>query len=349
MFHNGQHLVSFLHDSAPVFCNGFGRFIFQLFREPHFPVLCPLLDTARKTVRQPRRREEASTRGLLRNTTQLSPCGALIGESYVEENGCHDCFNLRLDLRDSVNVVERRWVVQLRTESFTEAARRSALISRQYLTCWFVCLSPALPLSPSVCLSRSHLTLFLPVAPSLPLFCCVCFCCYCCVLTRTECNLGFCHRSLSLSIKVQSVNLWLAVCLSFCPSLCVSLLVTAAVCLSLSHCLCLTLSVCLFPFVKIGNEPWSAWWCVCFEHLSMGSACTVSPPTSGDIHRDTSDPVTNNYRHTVLLKTCLGLSYIQSSGAVGKSRRPSWAPVRNSPYGLCKRRATLNCGHKAPS
>ena len=32
----------------------------------------------------------------------------------------------------------------------------------------------------------------------------------------------------------------------------------------------------------------------------------------------------------------------QSSGAVWKSRWPPWAPVPNSPYGLCGREATLN-------
>ena len=32
---------------------------------------------------------------------------------------------------------------------------------------------------------------------------------------------------------------------------------------------------------------------------------------------------------------------VQSSGAVWKSRWTSWAPVANSPYGLCGRRAIL--------
>ena len=32
----------------------------------------------------------------------------------------------------------------------------------------------------------------------------------------------------------------------------------------------------------------------------------------------------------------------QSSGAVWKSRWPSWAPVPNKPYGFCGRKATLN-------
>ena len=35
-------------------------------------------------------------------------------------------------------------------------------------------------------------------------------------------------------------------------------------------------------------------------------------------------------------------SRAQSSGAVWKSRRPSWAPRPNEPYGLCGRKAILN-------
>ena len=35
----------------------------------------------------------------------------------------------------------------------------------------------------------------------------------------------------------------------------------------------------------------------------------------------------------------------QSSGAVWKSRRPSWAPRPNEPYGFCGRKATLNHAH----
>ena len=34
--------------------------------------------------------------------------------------------------------------------------------------------------------------------------------------------------------------------------------------------------------------------------------------------------------------------WFQRSGAVWKSRWPSWAPVPNKPYGLCGRKATLN-------
>ena len=36
---------------------------------------------------------------------------------------------------------------------------------------------------------------------------------------------------------------------------------------------------------------------------------------------------------------------IQSSGAVWKSRWPSWAPRPNEPYGFCGRKATLNHAH----
>ena len=37
----------------------------------------------------------------------------------------------------------------------------------------------------------------------------------------------------------------------------------------------------------------------------------------------------------------------QSSGAVWQSRWTSWAPVPNSPYGLCERKATLNMNEES--
>ena len=41
-----------------------------------------------------------------------------------------------------------------------------------------------------------------------------------------------------------------------------------------------------------------------------------------------------------------GSSWFQSSGAVWKSRWPSWAPRPNEPYSFCGRKATLNPMHK---
>ena len=49
----------------------------------------------------------------------------------------------------------------------------------------------------------------------------------------------------------------------------------------------------------------------------------------------TSEDIKHQLIIIIIVKT-------QSSGAVWKSRWPSWAPVPNKPYGFCGRKATLN-------
>ena len=55
-----------------------------------------------------------------------------------------------------------------------------------------------------------------------------------------------------------------------------------------------------------------------------------------------SDPPPPPPSPPVFYTAKLSRQRLQSSGAVGKSRWPSWAFRPNAPYGLCERKATLN-------